>query len=428
MEMSYTLDGNSRVSEFNQKMSSVSILLFHRDLEQFLLVRQFRPAIFTASISNSPENHGKEFDKIDWSSYDSETGYTIELCAGLIDKEGLSPREIASEEVAEECGYRVDPDDLIHVITFVVGAHQSGSAQHLYYAEIDESMKISEGGGNVHEGEVITKVYYPVNVAREIARPAIGTHAEVKGPPGVLFAFQWWFLVLDPKKKGLIATPPTGYQWQPHNVKTISNVKFNTDFDKKKYGYNPKRMIFTINGITRNWDLALCPNTATCILVDMVKKELIFLQKLRAPVFVGKNRFLKENIGKPLDEIDFSNSDPKIAYTLELVVNRVPDFDDPRKFARISVKQLGYDLPEDSFKLQAKCIPGIGQSGDTQSIFAVDVSKARLCEKEEDEDIEELRVSFADLPSLYRQHNIGPPTTYYAIGFALDQLLERDTL
>lgn len=50
MEMSYTLDGNSRVSEFNQKMSSVSILLFHRDLEQFLLVRQFRPGFQFYSI------------------------------------------------------------------------------------------------------------------------------------------------------------------------------------------------------------------------------------------------------------------------------------------------------------------------------------------------------------------------------------------
>lgn len=33
-----------------------------------------------------------------------------------------------------------------------------GKSQHLYYAEIDEEDKTSEGGGNAHEGEVIYKV------------------------------------------------------------------------------------------------------------------------------------------------------------------------------------------------------------------------------------------------------------------------------
>ena len=88
------------------------------------------PAIFTSHIANLPENHGKEFSDIEWTSYDTEIGFTIELCAGLIDKEGLTPREIASEEISEECGYRVDSDDLIHIVTFIVGAHQSGNSQH----------------------------------------------------------------------------------------------------------------------------------------------------------------------------------------------------------------------------------------------------------------------------------------------------------
>lgn len=35
-------------------------------------------------------------------------GYTIELCAGLLDKPGLSAAQTAVEEVIEECGYRVD--------------------------------------------------------------------------------------------------------------------------------------------------------------------------------------------------------------------------------------------------------------------------------------------------------------------------------
>ncbi|KAF1750568.1 hypothetical protein GCK72_017119 [Caenorhabditis remanei] len=428
MEMSFVIDGKSRVCEFNQKMGSVAILLFHKERNQFLLVRQFRPAIFTSHIANLPENHGKEFSDIEWTSYDTEVGFTIELCAGLIDKEGLTPRQIASEEISEECGYRVDSDDLIHIVTFIVGAHQSGNSQHLFYAEIDETMKISEGGGNILDGEVITKVFYSLEDAMRIARPGRGEHAEVKGPPGVIFAFQWWFFILDPTKKGLIARPPTDYEWKPYNPKPIHSIEFSTDFDKKKYGFNPKRMTFTMNGITRNWDLALCPNTTTCILVDMAKKHLVLLQKMRAPVFIGRSRAMPENTGKSLEEIQFWKYDANMAYTLELVVNRVPDYEDPRKFVRIAVKQLGYDLPEESFHLQAKCIPGIGQSGDTQFIYTADVSKARVCEKEEDEDVEEIRIPFNDLASLYKQHLVGPPTTYYAIGFVLDQLLDRDVL
>uniref|UniRef100_A0A1I7U7U0 Uridine diphosphate glucose pyrophosphatase NUDT14 n=1 Tax=Caenorhabditis tropicalis TaxID=1561998 RepID=A0A1I7U7U0_9PELO len=421
--MSYTIDGKPQTHEFNQKIGSVAILLYHKEFNLFMLVRQFRPAIFAVTVANMPENQGKDYKDIDWSSYDSDLGHTIELCAGLLDKEELTPAETACEEISEECGYHVDPEDLIHITTFVVGAHQSGNAQYFYYVEIDESMKISDGGGNVQDGEVITKVFFTKEQALAIARPGKEDHACVNGPPGVLFAFQWWFFILDPTKKGLIAHPPTGYYFAPRSVKTMSNIEFSSDYDKSKYSFNPKRMKFTMDGVTRTWDFALCPNTATCILADMVKKELVFLQKFRPPVLIGKNRIRPENSGKKLEEIDFSKSDPKSAYTLELVVNRVPESEDPRKFIRIGVKQIGYDLPGTEFRLQAKCIPGISQSGDTQYIYVADVSKARVCEKEEDEDIEELRVSFSDLPALYRQHLIGPPTTYYAIGYALDQLL-----
>lgn len=39
------------------------------------------------------------------STINPSLGFTLELCAGIIDKEGLSPAEIAREEVIEEVGY-----------------------------------------------------------------------------------------------------------------------------------------------------------------------------------------------------------------------------------------------------------------------------------------------------------------------------------
>ena len=42
-------------------------------------------------------------------------GFTLELCAGIVDKPELSLVEVAREEV-EECGYRVPADRLTKII------------------------------------------------------------------------------------------------------------------------------------------------------------------------------------------------------------------------------------------------------------------------------------------------------------------------
>ncbi|KAK6046840.1 hypothetical protein COOONC_15655, partial [Cooperia oncophora] len=69
----------------------------------------------------------------------------------------ISIADITREEIEEECGYFVKNEDLNLIATFSIAAHESGGIQYLFYAEIDDSMKITEGGGNVSEGEYITK-------------------------------------------------------------------------------------------------------------------------------------------------------------------------------------------------------------------------------------------------------------------------------
>ncbi len=44
---------------------------------------------------------------LDTSGTSGEEGITVELCAGIVDKDDLSPKQIAKEEVLEECGYDV---------------------------------------------------------------------------------------------------------------------------------------------------------------------------------------------------------------------------------------------------------------------------------------------------------------------------------
>lgn len=45
-------------------------------------------------------------------------GVTYELCAGIVDKPGLSLEEIACGEVLEECGYRVPATDLRRITSY----------------------------------------------------------------------------------------------------------------------------------------------------------------------------------------------------------------------------------------------------------------------------------------------------------------------
>jgi len=66
-----------------------AILIYHKDRDSFILVEQFRPAVYMKN----------------------KNGITVELCAGIIDKD-LSLEEIAKEERGEECGYMVLASDM----------------------------------------------------------------------------------------------------------------------------------------------------------------------------------------------------------------------------------------------------------------------------------------------------------------------------
>lgn len=54
---------------------------------------------------------------IDSKKYPAHLGFTLELCAGIVDKK-ISLAEIAAEEVFEECGYKIEPEMLERIIQF----------------------------------------------------------------------------------------------------------------------------------------------------------------------------------------------------------------------------------------------------------------------------------------------------------------------
>ena len=62
----------------------------------------------------------------------------------------------------------------------------SGSEQVIYYTEVDESMRVGEGGGI--ETELIEVIELPVKEAKTFMYDE-----SVGKTVGLMFAFMWWF-------------------------------------------------------------------------------------------------------------------------------------------------------------------------------------------------------------------------------------------
>ncbi|RAX57437.1 NUDIX hydrolase [Helicobacter monodelphidis] len=141
---------------------SVAILIFDKTQQSLIVVKQLRIAVYAKE--NIP--------------------YTYELCAGLVDKQ-KSLREIASEEVLEECGYAISPDALEEVALFYSSVGFASTKQHLYYAEVDGTMKMNEGGGI--DDEMIEVVSIPIQELQQFI-----FDSQYAKTSGLLFAFLWF--------------------------------------------------------------------------------------------------------------------------------------------------------------------------------------------------------------------------------------------
>ncbi len=159
----YRQDGIEKDWEVVEAYDSVAILLWHREHDAFVLVKQFRPAVYL-------NNHD---------------GMTVELCAGLADKETLTLKEIAREEILEECGYDVPLEKIERVSAFHTSVGFAGSRQTLYYTEVDETMHVHQGGGI--DQEQIEVIELPTAKAE-----AFIYDESIAKTPGLMFAFLWW--------------------------------------------------------------------------------------------------------------------------------------------------------------------------------------------------------------------------------------------
>ncbi len=162
--VTYKQNGIAKTWEVVQAHDSVAVLIYHKEHHSFVLVKQFRPAVYMGG---------------------TQDGLTVELCAGIVDKE-LSLVDIAREEILEECGYTVKAEDIerITIVNNAVGF--AGSKQTIFYVEVDESMHTHAGGG------IETELIEVIELATDKAKTFIYDESIAK-TTGLLFAFMWWF-------------------------------------------------------------------------------------------------------------------------------------------------------------------------------------------------------------------------------------------
>lgn len=106
----YQQDGEQKVWDVVRAHDSVSIIVFNTSRKKLVFVRQFRPAFFYTFV---PEKLGT----VDLEQYPPSLGLTLELCAGIVDKD-KSIVEIARDELREECGYEAPAEAFKTIVTF----------------------------------------------------------------------------------------------------------------------------------------------------------------------------------------------------------------------------------------------------------------------------------------------------------------------
>eukprot|EP00823_Brevimastigomonas_motovehiculus_P002983 TRINITY_DN1793_c0_g1_i1.p1 TRINITY_DN1793_c0_g1~~TRINITY_DN1793_c0_g1_i1.p1 ORF type:complete len:254 (-),score=45.93 TRINITY_DN1793_c0_g1_i1:95-856(-) len=150
IEFSFQYKGKklNRLWDYIEVHDAVGCLLFHSEKNAFIFVRQFRPAVYAHSTTEERKN--------------PYCGFTFELCAGIIDKKKPLV-QIMQDEILEECGYLVPLDKLVRIGKSRGGVGVTGNIMTFYFACVDESMKKTNGGGLIDEGEMIELAFVPIS-------------------------------------------------------------------------------------------------------------------------------------------------------------------------------------------------------------------------------------------------------------------------
>jgi GDP-mannose pyrophosphatase NudK len=121
------------------------ILLYNSIKKTVILVRQFRVPTYLNG---------------------NESGYLIEACAGLLDKD--NPEDCIRKEVEEETGYVVEKVEKLFEAYMSPGSVTE--VLHFFIAQYSDEMKVGKGGGLIEEQENIEVLEIPFSEAVEMVK------------------------------------------------------------------------------------------------------------------------------------------------------------------------------------------------------------------------------------------------------------------
>ena len=189
LRVKYDESGKSKVWDCTKVHDMVSVILYNKTRDVLVFVKQLRPPVKVASslpfVTTSM--------KLDLNLQPTQvTGYTIDLAAGCIDKKGKSNEEVTKEEILEETGYDVDVDSIKFVTSFRCLVGVTGSLHYLYYCEVEDKQRATDGGGIGDEQIQV------IEMKPEEAKKLLFVKDEEcqdSRPCSLLFALCWFFFV-----------------------------------------------------------------------------------------------------------------------------------------------------------------------------------------------------------------------------------------
>lgn len=197
MRMNFTLNGRTRAWDCLKVHDSVACVIYNKTRNKLIYVKQFRPAVYLSCLTSSSATDMSQVDVTNLPApKDDKIGYTMELCAGLADKEGKTAQQVMQEEISEETGYNVPLESIKFVSSFRGSTGLSGTLQTLYFVEVTDDQKSTQGGGV--DDEAIEVVELDVNEAKKTLY-CRDEDAPYSRPPAMLFGTNWFINEYLPK-------------------------------------------------------------------------------------------------------------------------------------------------------------------------------------------------------------------------------------
>lgn len=196
MRMHFTLNGRTRAWDCLKVHDSVACVIYNKTRNKLIYVKQFRPAVYLSTLTSSCTDMSK-FSTTDLPKPSNpNVGYTMELCAGLADKEGKTAQQVMQEEISEETGYNVPLESIKFISSFRGSTGLTGTVQTLYFVEVTDDQKSTQGGGV--DDEAIEVLELDVDEVRKTLY-CRDEDAPLSRPPAMLFGTSWFLNEYLPK-------------------------------------------------------------------------------------------------------------------------------------------------------------------------------------------------------------------------------------